>query len=150
MGIASSWQKEKDDDSTLDPQQCPMSTTAERFTSRVITAMEDEVDDSCESFNTALARLVDGMRRRVTFRLMTDVAIWDDNKSVYETFDHLDKASVEAGRRGIVEMVMVDGRALIKLEGDGGHRVLAFVGKDCKILGRWYRLVDWVKGRKFK
>lgn len=106
---------------------------------------ENEPEEESVSFGDALVRLTDGLRQRVTFRRPVMVKAWVKSAKRRQEFDKLPNVHVWAGRRGIVKMVMVDGRALVKLEGEG-EEVLAFVGKDCKIYGRWYRFIDWVKG----
>ena len=125
--------------------------TADRISSRVIEAMDADEEASKEfksgvgSIIGALEKVVDGVRQKVTFRRDIMVPSWVDGMRGRNTFDDLPIVKVPAKARGVVTMVMVDGRALVRLEDD--HEVLARVGDDCKLLGRWYRFVDWLLGR---
>lgn len=88
--------------------------------------------------------------RRVTFRRAATVPMWvcGKDEDARETFGDLPTIDVPAGARGeTLAMVMVDGRDLVRLE--DGVTVLARVGRECRTLRWWHRLVDRLRGRRF-
>lgn len=96
----------------------------------------------------AMKRLAQAVAsRRVTFRGDVVVKEFVDGRRAAESFDLLPDAHVGAGARGRAVAVMVDGRDLVEL--DDGRSVLARVGGECRLLTRWYRMIDWFKGRRY-
>ncbi len=90
----------------------------------------------------AMKALAWGVRRRVTFRRAVVVSCAPP-KDFDKPMDELPHVGVPVGLRGTAMVVMVDGRSIVEL--DDGRTVLARVGEDCRLLGRWYKLVDWLR-----
>lgn len=138
MSIASEWRKKRGD------FVGPMSgSAADRITARILRATPNDETD----LGSAVGMLVQGVQKQVTFRRRTVVSVWAGDERRPDTFDELPKVTLDAGTRGTTVALMVDGRDLVKLH--SGREVLARVGEDCRLLGRWFRFVDRLLGRRF-
>ena len=140
MSIASAWRGEK---GPRPVSKRGPASAEDRISARVIEATsDDEVD-----VGDAMKSLAPGVRKRVTFRRLVTVPFWFGVDRHRQTFDELPKVVADAGTRGTIVAMMVDGRDMVKL--DDGRRVFVRMGEDCKLLGRWCRFVDWLYGRVF-
>ena len=103
--------------------------------------------DSGLELGQALRSMAAGLcGRRVTFR--RDVRVnMAPPKGWRESFENLPTTLVAAPARGTTVTVMVDGRTMIEM--DDCRAVIAMVGKDCRLLSWWHRLVDRLRGNRF-
>lgn len=142
MSIAREWRGEKRKDVSVSPPRRAIEV-GEQISRRVLEA----TDDGGSDVDRAMGNMADGLRgRRVTFREDVKVHVAPP-KGWREPFENLPTTTVAAPARGTMVTVMVDGSTLIEL--DDRRSVIARIGEDCRLLGRWFRFVDWLRGDRF-